>query len=50
MKICEQCQQSYPDDANYCINCGKLLSVAKSRPGEDSLKGGNWQLFWLTKR
>lgn len=49
MKICEQCQQSYPDDARYCMACGKILTLVEEQQGQPAgNKGGNWQLFWLT--
>lgn len=48
MKICETCQVSYPDSANYCTKCGKLLtknSLGESFPGT---KPGGWNMFWIT--
>ncbi len=51
MKICKQCQQNYPDHANYCSHCGKQLElIGKEQPEQiDRNKTvGTWSLFWLT--
>ena len=49
MKICEQCRQAYPDSANYCMACGRLLVPAdEEQPQPGGKSGGNWNLFWLT--
>lgn len=49
MKFCEQCQQSWPEHARYCMNCGRALVSATS--GHDDRERRNargWQMFWLT--
>ena len=49
MKICEPCQQTYPNAANYCTVCGRQLTVlAENNEAREGKSRGNWTLFWLT--
>lgn len=48
MKICLQCQQTFPDHANYCISCGRALSSAPEDPMKTGANDKRWVLFWLT--
>ena len=49
MKICQQCQQTYPDHANYCITCGSALVTAPEKHGNNPAENGKgWNIFWLS--
>ena len=48
MKICETCQATYADDANFCVTCGEALVKEVEVPGRKNKKTEQWQLFWLT--
>ena len=48
MKICEQCRARYPDEANYCMTCGRqLVQMERDREPEKRFSEG-WNLFFLT--
>ena len=49
MKKCEQCGQTFPDHANYCMTCGKSLATVHEQPGRiDAENHRGWKVFWLT--
>lgn len=49
MKFCEQCQLDYPDQARYCMQCGRELAPApEKRQSGERHAAGDWRVFWLT--
>lgn len=47
MKRCGNCGIDYPDDANYCVNCGRQLQRLPAAPRGKRV-GGGWNIFLLT--
>ncbi len=51
MKICKQCQQNFPDHANYCLHCGnplELIDKEQSAQMSPNKIFGSWKLFWFS--